>query len=56
VAEIMRGVYSRILQKIEDRNDLVFGPRIRVAPMQRLAIAGNIWIRSLFAHNIASSV
>jgi phytoene synthase len=56
VAEIMRGVYSRILQKIEDRNDLVFGPRIRVAPMQRLAIAGTIWIRSLFAHNITSSV
>jgi 15-cis-phytoene synthase len=56
VAEIMRGVYSRILQKIEDRNDLVFGPRIRVAPMQRLAIAGNIWIRSFFAHNITSSV
>lgn len=56
VAEIMRGVYSRILQKIEDHNYQVFGPRIRVPPMQRLAIAGNVWIRSLFAHNIAPSV
>ena len=56
VAEIMREVYSRILEKIEDHHHQVFGPRIRVAPMQRLVIAGNIWIRSLFVHNAAPSV
>ena len=56
VAEIMRGVYSRILQQIEDDHYQVFGPRIRVAPLQRLAIAANIWIRSLLSHSFAPSV
>jgi phytoene synthase len=56
VAEIMREVYSRILEKIEDHHYQVFGPRIRVAPMQRLTIAGNIWLRSLFVHNVAPTV
>jgi 15-cis-phytoene synthase len=56
VAEIMRGVYRRILQQIEDRNYQVFGPRIRVPPMQRLMIAGHVWIRSMFAHTVAPSV
>ncbi len=56
VAEIMRGVYRRILQKIEDRNYQVFGPRIRIPPMQRLMIAGNVWIRSMFTHTVAPSV
>ncbi len=56
VAEIMREVYSRILEKIEDHPYQVFGPRIRVPPIQRLAIAGNVWIRSLFVHNFAHSV
>ena len=56
VAEIMRGVYSRILQQIEDDHYQVFGPRIRVAPLHRLAIAANIWIRSLLSHSFAPSV
>ncbi|MDH5296958.1 MAG: presqualene diphosphate synthase HpnD [Nitrospirota bacterium] len=56
VAEIMRGVYSRILQQIEDQHYQVFGPRIRVAPMQRLGIAATIWIRSLLSHSVAPSV
>jgi phytoene synthase len=56
VAEIMRGVYSRILQQLEDHDYQVFGPRIRVAPMQRLVIAANIWIRSLLSHSLAPSV
>jgi len=56
VAEIMRGIYSRILQEIEQRQYQVFGPRIRVAPLQRLGIAANIWVRSLFAPRMASSV
>lgn len=56
VAEIMRGVYSRILQQLEDHDYQVFGPRIRVAPMQRLVIAANIWIRSFLSHPLAPSV
>jgi phytoene synthase len=56
VAEIMRGVYSRILQQLEDNEYQVFGPRIRVPSTQRLVIAANIWIRSLFVHSFAPSV
>ena len=46
VAEIMRGVYSRILDRIEASNYQVFGPRITVAPAYRLAIAAGVWLRS----------
>lgn len=56
VAEIMRGVYSRILQQLEEQNYQVFGPRVRISPMQRLAIAANIWVRSFFSHRVAPSV
>ena len=56
VAEIMRGVYSRILQKIEARHQHIFGPRIRVAPLQRLTIAANIWLRFIFSHPFVPSV
>jgi len=56
VAEIMRGVYSRILQQLEDQDYQAFGPRIRVAPLRRLVIAANIWIRSFLSHPLAPSV
>lgn len=56
VAEIMRGVYSRILQQLEEQQYQVFGSRIRVAPLERLTIAAKIWVRSLFSHRMASSV
>lgn len=56
VSEIMRGVYSRILQQLEDPHYQVFGPRVRVAPLQRLGIAAHIWIRSFLSHNIAPTV
>ncbi|MCC6141496.1 MAG: presqualene diphosphate synthase HpnD [Nitrospira sp.] len=46
VAEIMRGVYSRILTKLEDSEYQVFGPRIRLTTNHRLAIAAGIWLRS----------
>ncbi|MDX1411164.1 MAG: squalene/phytoene synthase family protein, partial [Nitrospirales bacterium] len=46
VAEIMHGVYARILEKIEARSYRVFGPRIRLSPLLRLGIAANIWLRS----------
>lgn len=56
VSEIMRGIYSRILQQLEERHFQPFGPRIRVLPLQRLVIAAKIWGRSLFAHRMAPSV
>lgn len=49
VAEIMRGIYSRILKKIEDSEYQVFGPRIRLTTSHRLAIAAGIWLRSRFS-------
>jgi phytoene synthase len=49
VAEIMRGIYSRILQKIERSNYQVFGPRLSLATRHKLAIALGIWFRSRFS-------
>ncbi len=49
VAEIMRGVYSRILAKIEASNFQVFGPRVSLSTTHRLAIAVSIWLRTRFA-------
>lgn len=46
VAEIMRGVYSRILDKIEESNYQVFGPRVSLSTSNRLAIAAGVWLRS----------
>jgi phytoene synthase len=56
VAEIMRGVYSRILEKFEAENFPVFGPRIRVSSIHRLVIATNIWLRSVLTRRLAPSV
>jgi len=56
VAEIMRGVYSTILHKIEAQNYPVFGPRTRVSSFQRLSIASGIWFRSLFTRPVAPSM
>lgn len=49
VAEIMRGIYSRILTQIERSDYRVFGPRISVSTTHRLAIALGIWLRSRFS-------
>lgn len=49
VAEIMRGIYSRILDQIERSNYQVFGPRIRLTTTQQLIIAFRIWLRSRFS-------
>ena len=46
VAEIMRGVYSRILDKIEASDYQVFGPRITISPVKRLLLALTIWSRA----------
>jgi phytoene synthase len=48
VAEIMRGVYGRILDRIEGSGYQVLGPRVSLAPSHRLAIAAGIWLRSRF--------
>lgn len=49
VAEIMRGVYARILDRIERSDYRVYDARVGLAPPYRLAIATGIWLRSLLA-------
>jgi phytoene synthase len=49
VAEIMRGIYSQILKKIEQSDYQVFGPRISLSTTHRLAIAMRIWLRSRYS-------
>ena len=44
-AEIMSGVYMRILKRIERADYHVFGPRISLPSSYRLAIAAGIWLR-----------
>ncbi|NWF73844.1 MAG: presqualene diphosphate synthase HpnD [Nitrospirae bacterium] len=46
VAEIMRAVYFRILQKIEGPKYRIFGPRARLTTSRRLAVAAGVWLRS----------
>ena len=46
VAEIMRAVYVRILQKIERPKYQIFGPRARLTTSHRLAVAAGVWLRS----------
>jgi phytoene synthase len=48
VAEIMRGIYSRILERIERSDYRVFGSRISLTTTQRVFIALRIWLRSRF--------
>lgn len=45
-AEMMRGVYERILHRIEQAEYRVFDSRISVPPVSRLAIAAGVWLRS----------
>lgn len=47
-AEIMRAIYYRILVAIESAQYRVYGPRIRLSPAHRLALALGTWIGSLF--------
>lgn len=46
VAEIMRGVYSRILQRIEQSGYRVLGDRVTLSPSRRLAVAAGVWLQS----------
>jgi phytoene synthase len=49
VAEIMRAVYSRILEQIEKPGHQIFGPRVRLSTSGRLALAAGVWLRSRFS-------
>ena len=46
VAEIMRGVYSRILHRIEESGYRVLGERVTLSPRHRLAVAAGVWLQS----------
>ncbi len=46
VAEIMRGVYSRILERIEESEYRVFHHRVTLSTKHRLAVAARVWLRS----------
>ena len=48
VAEIMRAVYFRLLERIERPEHRVFGPRVRLSTSNRLAVAAGVWLRSKF--------
>jgi phytoene synthase len=48
-AEIMRGVYERILRRIEQADYRVFESRISLPVTARLAVAGVVWLRSRLA-------
>lgn len=48
-AEIMRGVYTRILGRIETSGYRVFGLRVGLPPSYRLAIAAGVWLKSRLA-------
>ena len=47
VAEIMRGVYRRILDRIGRSEYRVYEARVGLAPSYRLAIAAGVWLRAL---------
>ncbi len=49
VAEIMRALYSRILERIERPSHQIFGPRTRLSTAHRLAVAAGVWLRARFS-------
>jgi phytoene synthase len=49
VAEIMRAVYFRILQRVERSDHRPFGPRARLSTAHRLVVAAGVWLRSRFS-------
>jgi phytoene synthase len=53
VAEIMRGVYSRILQRIEESGYRVLGDRVTLSPSHRLAVAAGVWLQSRLPFSIS---
>lgn len=53
-AEIMRGVYYRILTRIERSNYAVYQSRISIAPALRILIAFSTWLRTSLIHRFTS--
>lgn len=53
VAEIMRGVYSRILHRIEESGYRVLGERVTLSPRHRLAVAAGVWLQSRLPFSIS---
>lgn len=51
-AEIMRVVYTRILDQIEGLNYQVFGPRISISPAIRLGISAISWGRDFIRNRL----
>ncbi|MDF0645925.1 MAG: presqualene diphosphate synthase HpnD [Nitrospira sp.] len=49
VAEIMRAIYSEILRRIEQGDQVIFGPRVRLTTSERLRLAAGVWLRSRFS-------
>jgi phytoene synthase len=49
VAEIMRAVYFRILQRVERADHHPFGPRARLSTAHRLIVAAGVWLHSRFS-------
>ena len=48
-AEAMRRIYARLLDHIEEREFDVFGPRITLAPHEKVALALRAWGRGQLA-------
>ena len=56
VAEIMRGIYFRILTRIQTSNYAVFGPRISLSPAHRILIALYTWLRTSITSRFISQL
>ena len=56
VAEIMRGIYFRILTRIQTSNYAVFGPRISLSPAHRILIALCTWLRHSLINRLTSQL
>jgi len=55
-AEIMRGIYFRILTRIQTSNYAVFGPRISLSPAHRILIALYTWFRHSLINRLTSQL
>ena len=55
-AEIMRGIYFRILTRIQTSNYAVFGPRISLSPAHRILIALYTWLRHSLINRLTSQL
>jgi phytoene synthase len=52
---VLGGLYSRILERIEERNYNVFAGRVSLSSREKLALALGLWVRSLLPQRAAAS-